>query len=534
MNEVVLVTMLLFGITFLAVVSNKFKFPFPIVLVLSGLVISIIPGLPSISLQPEIVFLIFLPPLLYEAAWKTNWHNFKSNKRPILLAAFGLVLFTTLIVGAAAHYFIPGVSWPLGFLLGAIVSPTDAVAATSLTRNLRLSPKIITILEGESLVNDASGLVAYKYAVSAVMAGNFVFWQAGLNFLIVIAGSVATGLLTGYIARVVLKRIRVDNIIQTTITFIIPFTSYLIAEQLHISGVLAVVCTGIYLSYNAESIITHQARITIYSVWQVISFILNGLIFILIGLQLKIIMEGIKNYSTGELITYGLLISFVVIICRFVFVVPAVLLPRMLSKKIRDTESFNSRNMWVFGFAGIRGVVSLAAALSLPVLLPGGAAFPERNLIIYLTFCVILSTLVLLGLNLPTIIRRLKLPVHSMVAEEYEVRSQIITNTIKHIEENLSSVREEFVSNLKTKYDIKNKRIQRTDLPADYFGKDKPDDSGNEIFNEYSQLELDILDVERRCLNRLNREGRASEEIVRKIERELDLEQARLGLELHD
>lgn len=533
MNDVVLVTMLLFGITFLAVVSNKFKFPFPIVLVLSGLAISIIPGLPAISLQPEIIFLIFLPPLLYEAAWKTSWHNFKTNKRPILLAAFGLVLFTTFIVGAAAHYFIPGISWPLGFLLGAIVSPTDAVAATSLTKNLTLSPKVITILEGESLVNDASGLVAYKYAVSAVMAGNFVFWQAGLNFLLVIAGSVATGLLTGYIARVILKRISVDHVIQTTITFIIPFTSYLIAEQLHISGVLAVVCTGVYLSYNAESILGHQARITIYSVWQVVSFILNGLIFILIGLQLKIIMEGITNYSTYELIAYGLLISCAVIICRFVFVVPAALLPRILSKKIRETETFNSRNMWVFGFAGIRGVISLAAALSLPMLLPDGSAFPERNLIIYLTFCVILSTLVILGLNLPAIIRRLKLPVHSMVAEEYEVRSQVISNTIKHIEKNLSTVRQEFLNNLKTKYDAKNKRIQKTDLPADYFGKDKPADKEDEIFNEYSQLELDILAVERRYLNQLSREGKASEEIVRKIQRELDLEETQLNMELH-
>ncbi|MEO7961876.1 MAG: cation:proton antiporter, partial [Ginsengibacter sp.] len=221
MNEVVLVTMLLFGITFLAVISNKFKLPFPIVSVLCGLIISVIPGLPAVSLQPEIVFLIFLPPLLYEAAWKTNWHNFKSNKRPILLAAFVLVLFTTLVVGAAAHYFIPGISWPTGFLLGAIVSPTDAVAATSITRGLRLSPKIISILEGESLVNDASGLVAYKFAVSAVMAGNFIFWKAGLNFILVIAVSVAIGILIGYIARQIMKRITVDNVIQATITFII-------------------------------------------------------------------------------------------------------------------------------------------------------------------------------------------------------------------------------------------------------------------------------------------------------------------------
>lgn len=533
MNEVVLVTMLLFGITFLAVISNKFKLPFPIVSVLCGLIISVIPGLPAVSLQPEIVFLIFLPPLLYEAAWKTNWHNFKSNKRPILLAAFVLVLFTTLVVGAAAHYFIPGISWPTGFLLGAIVSPTDAVAATSITRGLRLSPKIISILEGESLVNDASGLVAYKFAVSAVMAGNFIFWKAGLNFILVIAVSVAIGILIGYIACQIMKRITVDNVIQATITFIIPFTSYLLAEQLESSGVLAVVCTGIYLSYHSESIFTHQSRITIYSVWEVVSFILNGLIFILIGLQLKIVMTGITNYSIRELITYGIFISLVVIISRFMFVVPAALLPRILSKRVRETESFNSRNMWVFGFAGIRGVISLAAALSLPILLPGGAPFPGRDLIIYLTFCVILATLVLLGLNLPPIIRRLKLPVHSLVAEEYEVRIEILDRAVKHIDENISSINDDLLNSLKNKYDIKYRKTQRTELPAGYFKKDKRNDEGKEIFNESIELEIEVLSIERQALQRLNREGKASEEIVRKIENELDLEETRLSMELH-
>lgn len=532
MNDIVLVIILLFGVTFLAGVSNKYGLPFPIILVLTGLLISIIPGLPAVSLEPEIIFLIFLPPLLYEAAWKTNWHNFKAYKRPIFLAAFGLVLFTTLIVGIAAHLFIPGISWPLGFLLGAIVSPTDAVAATSITKGLNLSPRIITILEGESLVNDASGLVAYKYAVSAVMAGNFIFWQAGLNFLIVIAGSIATGLLVGFIAQVIMKRICVDSVIQTTITFLIPFTSYLLAEKLAISGVLSVVCTGLYLSYNSESIITHRSRITIYAVWDVVSFILNGLIFILIGLQLKIVMKGIAGYSLRELIIYGLFVSLVVIICRFIFVIPAALLPRLLSTRIRETESFDRRNMWVFGFAGIRGVISLAAALSLPMLLPGGAPFPERNLIIYLTFCVILTTLVLLGHNLPPIIRRLKLPVHSLVAEEYEVRTNIIESTISHIDKNLTDIEEEFLTNLKIKYETRFKRIQRTELPAGYFKEPQHQNSGNEIFNEYPRLELDVLNVERRSLNQLSRDGKASEEIVRKIERELDLEETRLRMEL--
>ena len=244
-------------------------------------------------------------------------------------------------------------------------------------------------------------------------------------------------------------------------------------------------------------------------------------------------MAGIKMYSTTELIFYGILVSVVVIICRFVYVIPAALLPRMLSKRIRETEPFDYRNLLVFGWAGMRGVISLAAALSLPLLLPDGNAFPQRNLIIYLTFCVILSTLIFLGLPLPWIIRRLKIRPHSLVAEEYEVRSVILTSTITHLEQNLSKVKDQFREDIKKKYDYKLKRIQKTDLPVDYFGKDKLLVTPKNIFNEYSQLEVDILSVERRSLIDLYRKGKVSEEIVRKIERELDLEESRLTMEMH-
>ena len=532
MDNVVLITALLFGVVLLAVISNKYRFPFPIVLVLSGLLLSLIPGLPLITLQPDIVFLIFLPPLLYDASWNISWYNFKAYKRPILLAAFGLVFFTTLMIGIVAHTFIKGISWPLGFLLGAIISPTDSVAATSITKLLQMPPRIVAILEGESLVNDASGLIVYKYAIATVMAGNFVFWEAGLNFLWVIAGGVGIGLLIGLIAFYISKRIIFDSVIQTSITFLIPFTSYLIAEYLDVSGVLAVVSTGLFLSYRSESIFTHQTRLTTYAVWDVIVFILNGLIFILIGLQLRNVVEGIKTYSKTELILYGILVSFVVIVCRFIFTVPAALLPRYLSKKIRE-EPFDPRNMVVFGWAGMRGVISLAAALSLPLFLPDGNAFPERNLIIYLTFCVILTTLIFLGLPLPWLIRKLKLPQYSLVAEEYEVRNLILNKTINHIEKNLPEIKNEFREKIKRKYDYKLKRIQKTDLPAGYFDKDKPVITPDNIFNAYSQLEVDIISIERHSLTELHRKGKVSEEVVRKIERELDLEESRLTMEMH-
>ncbi|MDR3716381.1 MAG: Na+/H+ antiporter [Puia sp.] len=532
MENIGLIVMLLFGITFLGVLSNKYKFPFPIALVVSGVVISLVPGLPVITLQPDIVFLLFLPPLLYGAAWYTSWHEFRANIRPISLAAVGLVFFTTTLVAVAAHALIPGMSWPLGFLLGAIISPPDAVAATTVTRGLGLNPQLIAILEGESLVNDASGLIAYKYATVAVLAGNFVFWQAGLNFLLVVTGGVAIGLAIGAIMYFVHKRFICDPIIEVTLTLLTPFAAYLLAEHFHGSGVLAVVSSGLFLSFNSATILTHQSRIMSYAVWDVVVYVLNSLIFILIGLQLRSIMEGIKDYSKSELIFYGAVISAVVIVVRFVWVLPAALLPRLFSRRIRQTGSIDLRNSVVFGWAGMRGVVSMAAALSLPLLMPDGNPFPHRNLIIYLTFCVILSTLVLLGLTLPWVVRTLRIPAYSIAAEEYDARIKVVSDTIGYIEENMSQINGELLNNIKSKYEIKYERLQKTDLPAGYFGQ--TENQPVNIFNEFSQLQLDMIGVERQTLTRLHREGGASDEVLRKIERELDLEETRLRMEIYN
>ncbi|CAN5813647.1 Na+/H+ antiporter [soil metagenome] len=532
MENIGVIIMLLFGITFLGVLSNKYKFPFPIVLVLSGVTISLIPGLPVIALQPEVVFIIFLPPLLYAAAWNTSWHDFKANLRPITFAAFGLVLFTTCLVAVAAHIMIPGISWPLAFLLGAIISPPDAVAATSVTKGLGLQPRMIAILEGESLVNDASGLIAYKYALAATaLAGNFIVRDAALNFLWVVIAGVAIGLLIGYLMALIHKKFICDPVIEVTLTFLTPFASYLLAEEFHVSGVLAVVTTGLYLSFRSSDIFSHQSRIMAYAVWETVIYILNGLIFIIIGLQLRNVINGIQDYSTGKLVLYGAVISFAVIIIRFIWVVPAAMLPRFLSKRIREKESFDPRNMVVFGWAGMRGVVSMAAALALPLTM-NGRAFPNRNLIIYLTFCVILSTLVLLGLTLPWIIKKMKLTPHSIAAEEYDVRTTVVSHTIAHIEENLSLVKDELLNNIKTKYEVKYNRLQHTDLPAGYFGNEKEKKAN--LFNEFTQLQIDLISIERNILQQLHIGGKASEEILRKIERELDLEETRLQLEIYE
>jgi monovalent cation/hydrogen antiporter len=392
MENVSVIVVLLFGITLLGILSNKYKFPFPIILVLSGVIISLIPGLPVVALNPDVIFLVFLPPLLYSAAWNISWHEFKRAIRPISLASIGLVFFTTALVAIIAHWLIPDFGWPFAFLIGAIVSPPDAVAASSVTKGLGLNPRIVAILEGESLVNDASGLVAYRYALQTITFGNFVLWKAGLNFLFIASAGILIGLAIGYLVLQIHKRWVCDPVIEVTLTFLTPFCAYLLAEHLHVSGVLAVVSAGLFLSFRSGEAFSNQSRIMTYAVWDVIVFILNSLIFILIGLQLRDVMAGIHDYSTGELILYGVVISFVVIIVRFIWVLPAALIPRWVSKRIR-AEPFDARNMIVFGWAGMRGVVSMAAALALPLTYgKDNITFPHRNLIIYLSFCVILAT----------------------------------------------------------------------------------------------------------------------------------------------
>lgn len=532
MESVITIVILLFGMTFLGVITKRFKFPFPIALVLCGVAISLIPGLPIIKLNPDVVFLMFLPPLLYGAAWNTSWHEFKAAIRPISLAAVGLVFFTTVLVALVAHNLIPGMTWPLSFLLGAIVSPPDAVAATSITKGLGLHPRVVAILEGESLVNDASGLIAYKYALTAITAGSFVLWEAEVSFVVASVAGIGIGLALGYLMYYIHKKFICDPIIEVTLTFLTPFASYLISEHFHVSGVLAVVTTGLYLSYRSGDLFSQQSRIMAYAVWDVVQFILNGLIFILIGLQMREVMQGITDYSTKELLLYGTVISLVVIIVRFIWLVPAAYLPRILSKRIRETEAFDGRHVVVIGWAGMRGVVSMAAALAIPLKTDAGLDFPHRTLVIFLTFCVIIATLVPLGLTLPWVIRKLGIEPYSIVLQEYEVRNQVVTTAITYIEENLALEPDELLNNIKSKYEVKYNRLQKTELPSNYFAQGKTLE-GN-IFNEFSKMQIDLIKVERKTVEELHKSGKANEEILRKIERELDLEEIRLEMEMYE
>jgi monovalent cation/hydrogen antiporter len=527
MSNIEIIIILLSVISLLAVMANKVKIPYPILLVLAGLGIGFIPHLEKVELNPDVVFLIFLPPLLYASAWTTSWHEFKAARRPIALLAIGLVLFTTTLVAFVAHTFIPGFSWPVAFLLGSIISPPDAVAAASITKGLGLPKRVITILEGESLVNDASGLIAYRYAITAVMTGNFILWEAGLQFLAVAAAGILVGYLVGLALFWIHKHIH-NPTVETSLTFLTPFIAFLLAEKFHVSGVLAVVTCGLYLSWRSSELFSHDTRLQTLSVWNVVVFILNGIIFILIGLQLPAILEGIKEHSLFTLLGYGLLISLTTIIVRILWVFPGAYLPRMLYKSIREKETqTNWRVVSIVAWTGMRGVVSLAAALALPMMINDHTPFPQRDLILFLTFSVILFTLVFQGLTLPRLIKILGIRSNGQEVEnEVRARIKLASAAIEYIEENISygMVSDQVLGQIKNKYELRINHLSK-------FLKEEEEGFEDDSFNQFHKLQRELLKVERSILAEMHEKGITDEEIIRKLEYELDLEESRLGME---
>jgi Na+/H+ antiporter len=524
MQNIATVIILLAVVTALAEVTDKIRVPYPILLVIAGIAIGMIPGMPSISLDPEVVFLIFLPPVLYSAAWNTSWPDFRAAKRPITLLAIGCVIFTTCAVAWVAHLVIPGFDWAESFVLGAIISPPDAVAATAATKGLSLPKRVITILEGESLVNDATGLIAYRYAVVAVATGAFNLWSAGIQFVVVATGGIALGLAVGVIFKWIHKFTPDNATTDTTLTFLAPFVAYLGAESIHISGVLAVVVAGLYVSWNSSEVFSQQTRLQAYGSWNTVLFILNGVIFILIGLQLPEIVGNIGANSFWAW-KYAVIISIAVIIGRIIWVYPGTYIPRWLSKRVREQEPDTDIKLTtIVAWSGMRGVVSLAAALALPLTVNGSTPFPQRNLIIFLTFCVIFSTLVLQGLTLRPLINWLGIESDGKDhRDEQRARLVLASSVIEHIEENYAlTLSDEVLNQIKTKYEI---RIQR-------LRKDQTEQRLNdEQIHEFHRLQQELLHKERADLIRMRREGAISDEVLRRIEYELDLEETRLMLE---
>lgn len=528
MNHIETVILLLGIIVLLSVVATKMRISYPTLLVLCGLGIGLIPGLPSVHMNPEVVFLIFLPPLLYSSAWTMSLYDFKAAKRPITLLATGLVLFSTAGIAVTAHWLIPELSWELAFVLGAILSPPDAVAATSATQGLGVPKRITTILEGESLVNDASGLVAYKYAVAAVLTGKFVFWEAGLQFFVVATAGVMIGLIVAFALAWIHTHTPDDYLIDTCLTFLTPYLAYILAEKFHFSGVLAVVTAGLFLSWKSSTILSHEARINAYSVWETVIFLLNGIVFVLIGLQLPSILAGITEYSLPHMIMYGLLLGGITMVLRICWVFPGAYVPRWLSKKIRETEKTSWKHVLIVGWTGMRGVVSLAAALSLPLTMNDEQPFPHRDLILFLTFSVILFTLLVQGLSLPPLIRWLgiqKDPNEEL--EEIEARKKLASAAIVHIEENLSfgKLSDEVLAQIKSRYEVKYNYLRN-------YSTIKDGGVVDEVFDQFHNVQLELLNVERGILKGLQNEGDINYEILRKLEYELDLEESRLKMEV--
>lgn len=389
----------------LATLAQRIKISYPVLLVLGGLFMSYMPHLPWIKLSPEVAFLIFLPPLLYEASWKISWKDLKSNRKPISWLAVGLVFLTTTVIAAIAHSFIPGFDWPLAFVLGAIISPPDAVAATSTLKGLGLPKRLSHILEGESLINDASALIAYKYAISAVSSSSFVLWKAGLDFILVSVGGLLIGLAAGFGFVLLMKRIRGNASVETTLNLMIPFIVYLVAEHLHVSGVLAVVTTGLYVSSLAPELFSTPGRALNDSFWEMVGFFLNGFVFILIGLQLPILLTKIPHELLFSLTVYGILISLALMIIRIGWLFFLAYSP-FKSGLVTEGKSPSNRELFIVGWAGMRGVVSLATAVSMPLTLLNDQAFPMRKSIIFITFVVVLFTLIVQGLTLPLLVKR--------------------------------------------------------------------------------------------------------------------------------
>lgn len=523
----------------LSIIVDKLKVPYPILLVTVGLLIGFFPQLPDLALDPEIVFLVFLPPLLFDAALKTSWPDFKASIRPISALAIMLVFFTTVSVAFASYYLIPGFSWPLAFLLGAIVSPPDAVAASSITKGLGLNKKVITILEGESLVNDASALIAYRYALAAVITGAFSLWKAGIEFFLVSVGGILIGVVIGYVFVWVHKKIIDNSIVETSLTLLAPFVTYLAAEHLHTSGVLAVVTTGLLISWRSPEIFTYQTRLRNRSVWDTLIFLLNGIVFILIGLQLPSVMKGLKEYSFLQLLGYGLIVSMVTIFVRIIWVLVGASYESLFRggrksvEEAAEEEEVSWKNVLIVAWTGTRGVVSLATALALPLTINAGMAFPLRDLILFLAFTVILTTLVIQGLSLPLLIRLLKVRPHRNNSQENkELQLLMVTSTIEFIENDFP---------IALKESVKDEMKKRYELIASQLTKQidsiKKEETVKDQFlwtpvRQILTAQKEIATFQRELLIKLHKEGRFSSEALRKMEREFDIEDLSLNVRI--
>lgn len=502
-------------------IARKLEVPSPILLVVTGAVISVIPGAPHILLPPNLVLLVFLPPLIYYAAFGMSWQAFCRNLRPIVLLAVGCVIFTTITVAAAAHWLI-GLSWPVAFILGAIISPPDVVAPLAIARRLGLPSRIREVLEGEGLVNDATALVLFKFALVAALTGLFSIVEATITFAAIVAGETVYGLLIGWLT-LRLRYYARDPLIEVTLSLLTPFIAFWLPHAVGGSGVLATVVAGLYVGFKGVELIRSNTRLQALFFWEFVTYLIEGSIFLLTGLQTRVVMEGLGSMPWGRLLLYAAAISGVVIVVRFLWVFPGIYLPRWLFPKIRQRYPPPPwQHAFFIAFTGIRGVVSLAAALSIPLFIAGDQPFPHRDLVLFLTFSVIVVTLVLQGPTLPWLVARLGLvdsgaeELHQREQGEVQARTEAAQAALDKLEQliTMGGLGEDLVRRLR---ELQLERVDRLLRRRDRDGE------GALLAAKLDELELALIQAERDTINRLLREGKITDETRRRIERELDL-----------
>jgi Na+/H+ antiporter len=514
-----LLLLLLLSSVALGWVARHFGFPYPIALVVGGAVLGLVPKMPQSSFDPQLILVAVLPPILYQAALLTSWTDFKANIRAIGLLAIGLVAVTTLAVGAALKLMLPDVPWAVAFVLGAIVSPPDAVAATTLLARLNIPRRIVTILEGESLVNDASGLVLYKFALAAVLTGAFSFVDASVQFVLVSAGGVSLGIGLAFVYIAIHRRLG-DPFIEVLTVLTIPYAAYLAAEALQFSGVLAVVAAGLVRGRYAPVIVSAEMRIMARSVWNLLVFLLNSVVFMLIGLQMSDVVDNLGRYPPGLVAAVVGVVTATAIVVRFAWVFAVARLPEALSGSLRDHQPRpRSNELFIISWCGMRGIVSLAAALSLPLALPGGEPFPHRDLLIFVTFVLIVATLVGQGLTLPPLIRRLKVGSSwTLRDEQLGVRAAMGSAALVAIDDMVAAegVPPQWAQTLKESI------AERVALVATDGGA-----TGTRV-ELVNRLRHAAIQAERRELIRLWRDNAIGDEAMHHLEEILDYQQAQL------
>ena len=517
-SELILICLVIVGL--LAIVARRIRVPYPILLTIGGVLLGLIPALPVIHLAPELVFNLFLPPLIYPAAFFTSWRDFRANLRPILLLAIVLVVLTMTVIAALFHY-LTGLAWAVGFVFGALISPPDAVAALSITQNLRVPRKIIVILEGESLVNDATSFISFRFAVAAVMTGAFSLGQASLQFLFAAVGGVAVGLAVGWLATQVQKRLD-DPPVQTMFSLLTPYIAYFSGDKLHVSGILAVVIAGIYYGWQAPRILRGRMRLQALPVWEMVVFILSGLLFMLIGLQLRGVIHALPPGSLTKVAKLAVLIVSVMVLVRFAWMFGSTYLPALYRRQRRKFR-FPWQHTAVIAWTGVRGADSLAAALSVPFILPSGEPFPGRDIILLLTFCVIFGTLVVQGLTLTPVVRWLGVvDDHATEREERLARLKANEAALGRLEaiESFHEAKPETIGRLRAEYVD---RIQQLNVEG------PRQERVSRLFSEdFEDLACELLQVERETLITLRNQEAINDQALRRIQRDIDLAEARL------